>query len=204
MIRLRAACLLALLPAGCLTGPRADNPLLVAGAGGGCSGCVNPVLLSPTAPGEVYGEVFDRVLDIVDDHFQIQYANRYEGRILGKPTVAPGFEQWWKPGSPDHYDRTLATLQAYRYRCEVQIREAQPAGYYVEVFVFKELKDYPTPTRATGPAIFGDLGTVERDQMLIVDPAVTTPLTNEGDRWIPKGRETAIEQVMLSKLRACP
>ena len=96
----------------------------------------------------------------------------------------------------------LATLQAYRYRCEVRIREAQPAGYYVRVLVFKELKDYQTPARVTGPAIFGDMGTVDREDFVIVDPDVTTPVSNEGDRWIPKGRETAIEQIMLSKLQS--
>ncbi|HVK15116.1 MAG TPA: hypothetical protein VM597_40630 [Gemmataceae bacterium] len=202
MSRLRVAGLLALLlPAGCMTGPRVDNPLLVHGP---VAGCDDAVLLAPDQAGEAYAAVFDRVLDVVDDHFPIQYANRYEGRVLGKPTIAPGFEQWWKPGSPDHYDRTLATLQAYRYRCEVRIREAQPSGYWVRVLVYKELKDYPTPARSTGPAIFGDLATVERDDFLIVDPDVTTTLTNPQDRWIPKGRETAIEQIMLRKLMEGP
>src|SRR5262245_59387014 len=117
MLRLRAACLLALLPAGCLTGPRADTPMHLPGPGGAdCAGCANPVFLAPGEVGEAYAEVFDRALDVVDDYFPIQYANRHEGRIVGRPTIAPGYEQWWKPGSPNKYDRTLATLQAYRYR----------------------------------------------------------------------------------------
>ncbi len=202
MHRLRAVCLLALLlPAGCMTGPRIDNPLLVHGPEGGCA---DAVLLTPDQAGAAYAAVFDRCLDVVDDHFPVQYANRYEGRILGKPSISPGFEQWWKPGSPEHYDRTLATLQAYRYRCEIRITEAQPGGYWVRVLVHKELKDYPTPARSTGPAIFGDLGTVERDDFLIVEPNVTSPITSAQDRWIPKGREIAIEQILLHKLLTGP
>jgi|SRR5262245_34874189 len=208
MYWLRGLCLLALLPAGCMTGPRLDNPMRL-GAGGDC-GCANPILIEPAVAdpqiaGDAYRELFDRLLDVVDDYFPLAYANRYEGRILGKPTLAPGFEQPWKPGSPDNYERLLATLQAYRYRCEVQIREAVPTGYFVEVIVRKELKDYPTPSgQFSGVAIFGDAWTVDRDNFLIVGPDVTSLLTDASDRWIPKGRETAIEQAILSKLRQCP
>lgn len=201
MRRLRSACLLALLPAGCVTGPRADNPLHINQAE--CA-CENPVLVFPGRAGDAYAEVFDRVLDVVDDHFSIAYANRYEGRIIAKPTIAPGFEQPWKPGAPDKYERLLATFQAYRYRCEVRIREAHPTGYFVNVVVWKELKDYPTPAAPQySPAVFGDMSTVDRDQFLVVDPAATTPLSDGSDRWIPKGRDQDIEQQILRKLQRC-
>ncbi len=202
MPRLLVGCLIAIASAGCFTGPRVDNPLQVASSGS--ASCDNPVLIAPTQSGEAYAEVFDRVLDVIDDHFQIAYANRYEGRVIGKPTIAPGLEQIWKPGSPDKYDRALATLQAYRYRCEVRIREAHPTGYYVHVLVRKELKDYASPgSPYAGPAIFGGVGSVDRDNFVVVDPEATTPLSDGGDRWIPKGRETALEQVILRKLQTC-
>jgi len=202
MRRLGAACLLAVLPAGCATGPLLDNPLPVPGDAVPAA-CENPILIYPgRVPGEGYAELFDKVLDVVDDYFPIAYANRYEGRILGRPTIAPGFEQPWKPGSPDHYERTLATMQAYRYRCEVRIREGDPAGYFVQVIVRKELKDYPQPSgQFTAVPVFGDVGTVDRDQFLVMDPEITNPLTDAADRWIPKGRETAIEQAILRKLQ---
>jgi hypothetical protein len=208
MRSLRAACLLALLPAGCMTGPHLDNPMRLAACADG--ECANPILIEPAVTdaqvaGQAYRELFDRLLDVVDDYFPIAYANRYEGRILGRPTLAPGFEQLWRPGSPDNYERLLATLQAYRYRCEVQIREAAPAGYFVQVTVRKELRDYPTPSgQFSGVAIFGDAWTVDRDNFLIVGPDVTSLLSDATDRWIPKGRETAIEQAILQKLRQCP
>ena len=209
MRRLRAACLLAMLPAGCAsTGPLLDNPALIPETVAVPDGQIeNPVLIHP-APGGVvssYPEVFDAVLGVIDDYFPIAYSNRYEGRILGKPTLAPGFEQPWRPGSPDAYDRLLATFQAYRYRCEVRIREADPSGYYVQVIVRKELKDYPAPSGLfTAVPLFGDVATVDREQFLIVGPDVTSPLTEAGERWIPKGRETALEQAILEKLRRCP
>jgi hypothetical protein len=49
--------------------------------------------------------------------------------------------------------------------------------------------------------VFGDAGTVDRDQFLVLDPEVTNPLTDPTDRWIPKGRETALEQAILRKLQ---
>jgi hypothetical protein len=202
MRRLRAACVLALLAAGCVTGPLLDNPLRVEGVS--TADCENPAEAG-IAPGLVYAELFDRSLDAVDDFFPIQYANRYEGRILGRPTIAPGYEQPWKPGSPDHYQRTLVTLEPYRYRCELRIREAAKSGYFVQVTVRKELKDYPAPANqfVTVP-VFGDVGTVDRDQFLVVDPDATSPIVNPGDRWIPKGRDTAIEQAILRKLHSSP
>lgn len=206
MRRVGAACLVAVLLAGCssMTGPLQENPTYVPGDAAAAIPCENPVLLYPNRPpGEAYAELFDRVLDAVDDYFPIAYSNRYEGRVLGRPTIAPGYEQPWKPGSPDKYERTLATLQAYRYRCEVRIREADPAGYFVQVTVRKELKDYPTPFGAlAGVAVFGDAGSVDLDPFVVVDPDITSPLADPTERWIPKGRETAIEQAIIQKLRA--
>src|SRR5947209_9552755 len=139
------ACLLALLPAGCATGPLIDNPVKVAG-GPAAAACPAGAVLVEPLPGESYPEVYDRILDAVDDYFPIAYSNRYEGRILGEPILAPGLEQPLRRGSPDLYERLLASFQAYRYRCEVRIQPADPAGYYVQVIGRKELKDYPTPS----------------------------------------------------------
>lgn len=200
MRRLPLACLLALLPAGCATGPLLDNPLRVPGV------TVPPdldgaVLIQPGSA-KTYPEVFDDVLDAVDDYFTIAYANRYEGRILSEPLLAPGIEQPFRRGSPDLYERVLASVQAYRYRCEVRIKEAAPSGYFVQVIVRRELKDYPAPAGLfTGVPLFGDLSAVGRDQTIIVGPDVTSPITDAADRWIPKGRETAIEQAIIERLQ---
>jgi hypothetical protein len=201
MRRLPLACLLALLPAGCATGPLLDNPLRLPGPAGAANA---DGIVVAAGPGRTYPEVFDAVLDAVDDYFPIANANRYEGRILGEPVLAPGCEQPFRRGSPDLYERLLASFQAYRYRCEVRIQEADPSGYFVQVVVRKELKDYPTPSGLfTGVPLFGDLSAVGRDQFLVVGPDVTSPITDPADRWIPKGRETAIEQAILEQIRTC-
>jgi len=198
------ACLPTFVLAGCMTGPQFDNPTRIPGDVVPVSSD-SPILVYPDRPpGEAYSDLFEAALDAVDDFFPIAYANRYEGRILGKPTISPGFEQIWKPGSPDKYERALVTLQAYRYRCEIRIKEADPGGYFVQVSVRKELKDYPTPGgQVVAVPLFGDSGAFERDRFLVVDPDATSPIVNPGDRWIPKGRDTAIEQAIITKLKKC-
>src|SRR4029079_16633906 len=128
------------------SGPLLDNPTLIPAAVAVPAGEVeNPVLIHPAHDGVAltYPSVFDAVLDVVDDYFPIAYANRYEGRVLGAPTLAPGCEQPWRRGPPDLSERVLATFQASRYRCELRIQPADPSGYFVQVIVRKELKDYP-------------------------------------------------------------
>src|SRR5437763_6415227 len=98
--------------AGCATTPPLDNPVLVRRA---ADGIENPVLVSPGAPtGLSYREVFEKCVDVVDDYFEIVSANPYEGRIITKPRVAPGYEEVWKPGNPDPRSRLMATLQTIR------------------------------------------------------------------------------------------
>jgi hypothetical protein len=204
MRRLPLACLLALLPAGCATGPLLDNPLRLPGSNVPAPATEEPGVLIQPGPGWSYPELFDAILDAVDDYFPIAYANRYEGRILGEPTLAPGCEQPFRRGSPDLSERALASFQANRYRCEVRIKEAVPSGYFVQVIVRKELKDYPAPAGLfTGVPLFGDLSILGRDQFLVVGPDATAPITDPTDRWIPKGREMAIEQAILEKLQGC-
>lgn len=187
-----------------MTGPQFDNPSRIPGDITPTSSETAILAFPNHPPGAAYADLFEAALDAVDDFFPIDYANRYEGRILGKPTLAPGFEQFWKPGSPDAYERALVTLQSYRYRCEVRIKEADPAGYFVQVTVRKELKDYPSAgSQNVSVPIFGESGTYERDRFLVVDPMATSPILNPNDRWIPKGRDTAIEQAIMAKLKKC-
>lgn len=204
MRRVWVGWLLAFVPFGCTTGPLFDNPTRIAGEPS--AECDNPILLYENRPpGEAYAELFEQAIDAMDDYFSLSYANRYEGRIVGKTIIAPGYEQIWKAGSPDPYQRALVTLQQYRYRCEIRIREGLRGGYLVDVIVRKELKDSPSPANPTvAVPAFQDAGTVDRDQFLIVDPDIASMIVNPGDRWIPKGRETSIEQAILRKLQRCP
>jgi hypothetical protein len=181
------------LAAGCMTGPIPDNPSLL--RPDPTVVVENPVWM-PSGPG-AYGKVFESVLDVIDDYFEIAYANRYDGRIETFPRIAPGFEQFWKPGSPDAYQRLQATWQTIRHRAIVLIQPADDGGFFVQVAIYKELEDLARPTRSTaGAAAFRSDPTVER-QFEVIDPTVYE------SNWIPIGRDAELEQLVLQRLRAC-
>ena len=185
-----------LLCTGCLSKPPADNPLLVHPDQAGT--CENPVLISPGPQSPAaYAQVFEKVVSVVSEYFDIASPNRYDGRIICYPKIAPGIERPLSPGSPNARERLLATLQTIRYRCFVQIRTAEAGGYSVQVTIYRELKDDPRPQGQPGGSVFRDAQTVDRSYV-VVDPIMATD-----DVWIPKGRETALEDVILRKIRRC-
>ncbi len=185
----------ALLPIGCLHGPIGENPIVYRPDGNGCE---NPVLIAPGQPSPyAYAQVWEDVLSTIAEDFDIAYSNRHEGRIITQPKNAPGYEQPWKPGSPDARERLLATLQTMRYRCVVQLNAAPDGGYLVGVVVYRELKDERRPIRAPSGSVFRDAATVDR-QLEVVDPGIPV----EGI-WIPKGRDHAYEDRLLGKIRRC-
>jgi hypothetical protein len=184
---------LALLAAGCASGPLVGEPAPALPAT--VVYAENPVYLPQG--GHYYNDVFERILDVVDDYFEVAYANRYDGRIETFPRVAPGFEQPWKPGSPDFYQRLLATTQTIRQRAMVRIDAAQDGGFFVDVKVYKELEDLPRPLRSTaGSASFRSDNTVER-QYEVIDAAVFEA------GWIPIGRNLELEAVILQCIKMC-
>jgi hypothetical protein len=178
---------------GCMVGPIQDNPMFI------------PLDASVTVENPVwvplghdaYGEVFEKVLDIVDDYFEIEYANRFDGRIVTVPRVSPGFERPWMPGSPDCYQRFEATLQSIRHRGDVSIEPAPDGGFFVKVIIYKELEDLARPIRASaGIAAFRSDPTVER-QYQVVDPETIDA------NWAPRGRDVEMEQLILQRIKKC-
>jgi hypothetical protein len=181
-----------LLLGGCMTGPLHENPLVFRAD---VPVSDNPVFL-PLGPNpRVYGTLFEKVMDVITDYnFEIAYSNRYDGRIESFPVTAPGVGQPWKPGSPDLYQRFLATFQSIRHRAVVMIQPAQDGGYFIEVQVLKELEDLARPARATAASVvFRSDATVER-QYEVVEAAVFEPT------WIPIGRDALIEQILLERI----
>jgi hypothetical protein len=178
---------------GCTSIPPLDNPTLVRP-----SDCEieNPIVVSPGLPTpEGYRDIYERTLDALDDYFVIKAGSRYSGQIETLPKVAPGFEQPWRCGSPDGRERLLATLQTVRHYAVVQIWAGERGGYRVYVEVRKELEDagQPSGTRS-GVAIFQEAPTVER-RVEVIEPEAR----EKG--WIPAGRDTAFEQVILRKIQ---
>lgn len=145
-----------------------------------------------------YGYVFESCLRVLLDYqFEILESNRYDGRIETRPRIAPGALQFFKPGSPNFYERMLATTQTYRHRVSLNIQPADNSGYFIEVIARKELEDLPKPVRGTvGGAVFRSENSVER-QFEVIDPIFFEPA------WIFKGRDVPMEQEIIRRLVAC-
>lgn len=185
---------------GCASVPPLDNPLTVR-----AGDIENPILVAPGQPGpeeaaRLYAEVYGRVLDALDDYFPIKASSRHPGVIETEPQTAPGFEQFWRPGSPAGRERLLATLQSIRHYAVARIEPGEQGGFRVHVEVYKEIEDLPRPilTGSTNP-VFQNAPTVDRSAQVIVSPQ------SSQTQWIPAGpaphRDYAFEQAILRKIR---
>lgn len=145
---------------------------------------------------EQYARVFENCLDVLLTYgFEIAESNRYDGRIETVPRSAPGCFQFYKPSSPDCYNRFLYTLQPYRHRVSIRILPADQGGFFLEVIARKELEDLPRPIRAlVGGAIFRTDNDVDR-QFEVIDPTFFQP------GWIYKGRDVPLEQELIDRLK---
>jgi hypothetical protein len=189
---------------GCVTGALLDDPHVVnfqppAFAPTPIPGVMpgNQVYIPLRSDSDGYERVFQTVVQVFISHgFDVAESNRWDGRIYSKPRVAPGIGQPFKSGSPDFYERVLATLQSYRHRAVAKIEPASNGGFFVTVTVFRELEDLPRPTRATAGATFRNYQTIER-QFGVIDPTVFE------SGWIPRGRDLGIEQAILTHLGRC-
>lgn len=190
---------------------------LAAGAVAVAGGCAsvppvdNPLLVRPTAPYSAtpdqpsgrpgcagYDEVYERALDALDDYFQIVPGSRYARVIRTYPRTAPGYEQPWKPGSPDPYERWLATWQSVRHFAVVRLDEAD-GGYRVTVEVYKELETTGAPTVPVGGlAVLRGAPVADRTSDTVTGP------TSGDHLWVPAGdpphRDFAFEQAILKKI----
>ncbi|WP_439625720.1 hypothetical protein [Gemmata sp.] len=194
--RLRLVWLLCAPAIGCATAPPLDNPAPVRGP---AAEVENPVLVSPGVPtAAAYHEVFEKTVAVLDEYFELLPPNPYDGRVVSRPRIAPGFEQVWKRGNPEPRSRLLATFQSIRQVATAEIRAGERGGYLVYVVVERELEDLPRPAMArTGSAVFQDTPSVDR-QFDVVTPDVPT-----GQGWYRIGRDYALEQQILRRIRDC-
>lgn len=190
------ACWLVVAAGGCASVPPLDNPLLVRPRVADAPGTAD----APTGrPGcAAYDEVYERLLDALDDDFEIVPGSRYAREIRTYPRTAPGYEQPWKPGSPDPAERWQATFQSVRHFAIARIVEAE-GGYRVTVEVYKELETTYQPLLPQGgPATFRGAPIADRNVDTFTSPATADPL------WVPFGpaphRDHAFEQKILKKV----
>jgi hypothetical protein len=156
----------------------------------------NPLELPPAEDSFVWSQV----VDAVDDYFRIareQPVQNRDGLVLdGRLETAYQigssiFEPWRKDSTPG-FERFQSSLQSIRRRAIVTVRP-NFAAYQIEVVVQKDLEDTDRSLFATENSIGGSKrhdGTILRKQ----DESDDTPQTLG---WIPLGRDTSLEQVIL-------
>lgn len=192
----RLACFLCLLLAtalGCAIAPRAavapTQPI------------ANPLFVPAHAPEFLWSQL----VDSVDDYFRIRTEERIrisdgvitEGRIDTYPTIGSTYLEPWRKDSATSDEKLLATLQSIRRFAEIRVVPTQ-GGFLVHVQVAKELEDMLQPDQSTiSPGI------VRHDQSFVRN--ARGELENLGGStlgWLPRGRDTALEQQILADLQA--
>jgi hypothetical protein len=161
--------------------------------------------------------VWKQMVDVTDDYFKIATERRAtfangvptEGRIDTFPQTGATLLEPWRADSIGFRERLESTLQSIR-RVGTMRLMPDPAGWRIEVVVAKELEHLARPMQATaGGASFRNDDSLYRygtplptlGQQIGDQPRpVAAPTPNLG--WIPLGRDSLLEQRMLSKVLA--
>lgn len=150
--------------------------------------------------------VWDQVVDAVDDYFRIQKEERVqlvgdlltEGHIDTYPRGGSTIFEPWNADSVTAYERLESTLQSTRRKALVRVIP-DPAGFAIDVQVFKELEDVARPE--SGAISATNTNALRNDSSLT---RVTNPVGGQQPTlgWIPQGRDVALEQVILAQIQA--
>ncbi|MDR1493265.1 MAG: hypothetical protein LBT05_11155 [Planctomycetaceae bacterium] len=143
--------------------------------------------------------VWDRVVDAVDDYFEIEREEPVrlygsEGRIDSYPRIAATYLEPWFSDSVTAEERLESTYQTIRRRATVRV-VPENIGFSVFVSVYKELEDMPRPLGSnSGTASF-----TYRNAINTIN--VETGGAPVSGGWISLGRDAALEQRILLKIR---
>jgi hypothetical protein len=149
--------------------------------------------------------VWERIVNAVDDYFVIEredpiraYGNLAaevtEGRIDTHPLGAATYLEPWFQDSVTQEERLVSTCQTIRRRATVRV-VPEINGFRIFVSVYKELEDLERPLGSnTGAASFTHFNSINT----ITNIGSDAP-TSYG--WIQMGRDTALEQRILLKIR---
>jgi hypothetical protein len=163
-------------------------------------GFANPILV-PAVNDEL---AWEQIVDVVSDYFPVareQQARRSgeawtEGRI---ETGLQGGASWLEPFRHDSvgvFNRWESTFQSIRRSAVIRVMP-DTNGYLVEVVVQKEIEDLPHPERATaGAATFRNDGSLPTGRADEVSRTLSSP------RWLPLGRDPALEARLLADIHA--
>lgn len=153
--------------------------------------CDNPLIV----PSNDFEGLWRETIGVLDEYFDIRSENRLARTIVTDPILGATVLEPWRNDSVTLRDRVESTLQTIRRFARVQIDPVPGRGYAVKVEVYKELEDLAKPDRqSAGRAVFNNDFPVNRTRE-VVGPV---PVPNQ---WIPRGRDTQLEQAILDKLR---
>ena len=156
-------------------------------------------------PSSDHDYVWERIVDAVNDYFEIEreasireYGNLAsevtEGRIDTRPQIAATYLEPWFQDSVTSEERLVNTCQTIRRRATVRV-VPENNGFLVFVSVYKELEDLERPLAANaGAAGFTQVNAINT----ITNVGSDAPASYG---WIPMGRDTALEQRILLKIR---
>ncbi len=164
------------------------------------AGFANPILV-PASDDQL---AWEQISDVVSDYFPIareQQVRRSgeawsEGRI---ETAYQGGATWLEPFRKDSvgsFNRWESTFQTIRRSAVVRVIP-DANGYLVEVVVQKEIEDLPHPERATAGA-----ATFLNNESLPTQRAGDVSRTISSPRWLPLGRDPALEAKILADVHA--
>jgi hypothetical protein len=148
-----------------------------------------------TVPSTNFDDVWNKTVVVVSKYFPIAMENRLAGVIRSESQMTGTIIEPWSSDSATFWDRFEATLQTYRKFALVHIEPAPTGGYLVRVEVMKELEDMVKPvSQPAGRAVFINDFPVNRTREII--GPVQAPYG-----WISQGRDTNMEQVILTGIR---
>ena len=157
----------------------------------------NPISLPPAEDNFVWLQV----VDVVDDYFRVKteqpVQNRGEiildGRLETSYRAAASYSEPWRKDSTAGFERLQSTFQSIRRRAIVTVRP-EGTGYEMEVIVHKELEETDSSQGASEGA-----SSPRRDVSIVrTDDGIDDLPRTLG--WIPLGRDTSLEQVILQDI----
>ena len=182
--------------------PATYNPPVLFGGDPPIMSQGNPLIINNMDPDLVW----DQTVDVVDDYFRVEHEERVrvvgeiltEGFLETYPRGASTIFEPWNQDSVTPYQRWHATLQSMRRRAKVYVIPVE-GGFQVDVQVYKELEDVARPE--SGSISLANSQTLRNDDAL---QRLTNPVGGQEPTrgWIGIGRDTELEQVILSGIQA--
>ena len=149
--------------------------------------------------------LWNQIVDTVDDYFHISRERRVrdiggvltDGQIDTFPTIGSTVLEPWRKDSTHGYQRLYASLQSVRRQAFITVAPDHK-GYFVQVVVNIELEAVDHPEYSSVGS-----STMRHDNSLVSRPG---KINGQAARertigWIPKGRDTSLEQLILQEIR---